>query len=88
MTTIKEWIDDHLQEISKKLPDLIHQDPTSFACGYNTGYKSALNDLGEFLKGCARLSYFQKDSGMTLYFYVVKEAVIGKGEIPDATKDN
>lgn len=74
--TIKDWIDTHLEEISKKLPDLVNQDPASFSCGYNTGYKAALNDLGEFLKGCSRLSYFQKDTGMMLYFYVVKEGMV------------
>jgi len=45
MALLNSWIDSKLADIANKLPTLTHQDAASFACGYNTGYKSALLDL-------------------------------------------
>ena len=45
---IQQWIDKKLKEISERLPIQIHQDPASFACGYNMGYKQAMIDLIRF----------------------------------------
>lgn len=47
--SINEWIGDKLKEVAKKLPSLVHTEPSSFACGYNMGYKQALLDLDNFL---------------------------------------
>lgn len=41
----QQFIDKKMAEIAKKLPDLAHEDPASFACGYNLGYKAALLDI-------------------------------------------
>lgn len=46
---LQEWIDKRLKYIAELLPQLQHEDPASFACGYNAGYKNALLDM------CARL---------------------------------
>jgi hypothetical protein len=46
----QEWIDSKLAEIANKLPEQIHKDPASFACGYNSGYKGAILDLERFLR--------------------------------------
>jgi len=46
---LNQWIDSKLAEITNQLPTLVHQDPASFACGYNTGYKNALLDLEKHL---------------------------------------
>lgn len=51
MAILNDWINDHFSEIAKKLPTLVHTDPASFACGFNTGYKQALLDLENFLDG-------------------------------------
>ncbi len=42
---LAQWIEQKLKEIASKLPSLVHQDPASFACGYNSGYKAALLDM-------------------------------------------
>lgn len=47
---LQNWIDKKLQEISLKLPSLVHQDPSSFSCGYNSGFKSALLELDRLLE--------------------------------------
>lgn len=47
--TLQEWIDHQLAIIAEKLPQAVHQDPASFACGYNSGYKAAMLDLERFL---------------------------------------
>ena len=49
MKSIKKWINNKLKEVGEKLPKLIHNDPASFACGYNAGYKNALLDIEKFL---------------------------------------
>jgi hypothetical protein len=49
MGKLNDWIDEELREISLKLPTLVHNDPSSFSCGYNAGYKGALLDLGKFM---------------------------------------
>lgn len=45
MLGLRDWISKKLQEVAEKLPTQIHNDPASFACGVNTGYKQALLDL-------------------------------------------
>jgi hypothetical protein len=47
--TLQQWIDDRLKYIAELLPQLQHEDPASFACGYNAGYKHALLELVDFL---------------------------------------
>lgn len=49
MPKLNDWIDGKIAEISNKLPTLVHQDPASFSCGYNTGYKNAMLDLENFM---------------------------------------
>ncbi len=48
--TLPEWINSRLSYIAKLLPQLTHDEPASFACGYNAGYKNALLDIQGFLK--------------------------------------
>lgn len=48
---LERFIDLKLTEISKRLPEAVHNDPASFACGYNMGYKSALLDMEAELLG-------------------------------------
>jgi hypothetical protein len=48
--TVQDWIVEKLGEISTKLPTLVHAEPASFSCGYNTGYKHALLDLERTLE--------------------------------------
>jgi len=47
--TLQEWINNRLSYAAKLLPQLTHEDPASFACGYNAGYKNALLEIQEFL---------------------------------------
>ena len=47
---LKRFIDSKISEISKRLPDSVHDNPASFACGYNTGYKQALLDIEKALE--------------------------------------
>lgn len=42
---IQEWIGNKFSDIATRLPSLVHEDPASFACGYNMGYKQALLDF-------------------------------------------
>lgn len=46
---IRDWIAQKFQEIADKLPSMVHSDPSSFACGFNSGYKQALIDLEVFM---------------------------------------
>jgi len=46
---IQYWINDKLKEIAEKLPNQVHEDAASFACGYNVGYKRAVLELQDFL---------------------------------------
>lgn len=48
--SIKHWIESRLASVAQKLPDLVHEDPASFACGYNAGYKAAALDLERYLE--------------------------------------
>lgn len=50
MGKLNEWIDNKLADIGKKLPTLVHSDPASFACGYNSGYKNCLLDIESFFE--------------------------------------
>lgn len=43
--SLNDWLNNRLAEIATKLPTLVHDDPASFACGYNAGYKQAMLDL-------------------------------------------
>ena len=45
MESTDQWISNKLKEIAERLPSLVHQDPASFACGFNSGYKQCLIDL-------------------------------------------
>ena len=47
---LDEWITYKLAEISLKLPNLVHENPASFACGFNTGYKQAMLDLDRIVQ--------------------------------------
>jgi len=47
---VREWIDAKLCEIAAKLPSLVHSDPASFNCGYNSGYKQAVLELDRLLE--------------------------------------
>ncbi len=48
--TLHEWIDNKIADIATKLPTLVHTEPASFSCGFNTGYKQAMLDLDKFLE--------------------------------------
>lgn len=48
--SLQDWIDSKLAEIATKLPALVHNEPASFSCGFNTGYKECLLDLDGFLR--------------------------------------
>ena len=48
--SLDDWINSKFEMIAQKLPTLVHTDPASFACGYNTGYKQAMLDLDRFLE--------------------------------------
>ena len=50
MAKLDAWISEKLQEIAHKLPNLVHSDPASFACGFNSGYKQAMLDLNRFIE--------------------------------------
>jgi hypothetical protein len=42
---IQDWINEKYKDIACKLPTLVHTEPASFSCGFNTGYKQALRDI-------------------------------------------
>lgn len=46
---IHDWINEKLKEIAEKLPNQVHEDAASFACGYNVGYKRAVLELQDFI---------------------------------------
>jgi hypothetical protein len=46
---LQQYIHDKLSWIAESLPETVKQ-PTSFRCGYDTGYKQALLDLQRFLE--------------------------------------
>ena len=50
VATTQEWIDNGFAKVAEKLPNLVHTEPASFACGFNTGYKQAMLDLDRFLE--------------------------------------
>lgn len=39
---LSDFVRERMQEANSKMPQLTHDDPHSFACGYNLGYKSCL----------------------------------------------
>jgi hypothetical protein len=48
--SIEYWVNKKLAEIAQKLPTLVHDDPASFACGWNAGYKAAVLSLERYLE--------------------------------------
>jgi hypothetical protein len=48
--SLQEWIDKKIADVATKLPTLVHTEPASFSCGFNTGYKQAMLDLDRFLE--------------------------------------
>ncbi len=46
---IQDWICEKLKQVAERLPTLVHTEPASFSCGYNTGYKQALLDLDNII---------------------------------------
>lgn len=53
--TVNDWIDDKLKGVADKLPTLVHTEPASYSCGFNTGYKQALLDLERIIEGGAEI---------------------------------
>jgi hypothetical protein len=47
---LQEWIDTKLGGIALRLPRLVKEQPDSFSCGHNMGYKQALLDLSQQLE--------------------------------------
>ncbi len=43
--SIQDWLNSKLAEIAKKLPKAVENNPASFDCGLQMGYKLALLDL-------------------------------------------
>jgi hypothetical protein len=54
---VRQWLNEKMEAISKKMPDLVHSEPASFACGFNIGYKQCVLDLTRYLDSSAK----QKD---------------------------
>ena len=52
---IQDWIKNKYAEIASKLPTLVHTEPASFSCGFNTGYKQAMIDLENIIEDGATL---------------------------------
>jgi hypothetical protein len=52
---LQKWLNDKLKEISCKLPMLVLTNPTSFSCGFNTGYKQAMLDLERVIEEGAEI---------------------------------
>lgn len=50
---IQDWTAGKFKEIAAKLPTLVHTEPASFSCGFNTGYKQALIDLENLIENGA-----------------------------------
>ena len=50
MGKLDRWIVDKFADIAAKLPTLVHTEPASFSCGYNTGYKQCLLDIERFFE--------------------------------------
>lgn len=50
MGVINEYINGKFKDVASKLPTLVHTEPASFSCGFNTGYKQAMIDLEHFLE--------------------------------------
>ena len=50
MIEVQQFINQKLAEVAERLPSLVHTEPASFSCGFNTGYKQALLDLDKRLE--------------------------------------
>jgi hypothetical protein len=46
---LTSWINNKIIKISKELPLLVLDNPKSFDCGFNIGYKHAMLDLSSHL---------------------------------------
>ena len=50
MERLELFFDVKMKDIAARLPSLVHNEPASFACGFNAGYKQCLLDIKkEFL---------------------------------------
>lgn len=47
---VQDWIDFKLSKIALSLPRLVKEQPDSFSCGHNMGYKQAMLDLSQMLE--------------------------------------
>jgi hypothetical protein len=50
MKQIQTFIDEGFAEIASKLPKLVEENPASFECGYQVGYKGCLLALDRLLE--------------------------------------
>jgi hypothetical protein len=48
---IQEEVDNTLAFIADDLPILVHENPSSFKCGYNTGLKAGMLAVDRILQG-------------------------------------
>ena len=46
---IQEYIDAKIAIIANSLPRKVHDNPKSFTCGHDVGYKQALLDIERFM---------------------------------------
>lgn len=65
MGVLNAYINSKFKEIALKLPNLVHSEPASFSCGFNTGYKQAMLDLHRFLEEIAE--DFEEDMPDLIY---------------------
>lgn len=47
---VQDWIDSKIEKIAVSLPRLVKEQPDSFSCGHNMGYKQAMLDLSQALE--------------------------------------
>lgn len=47
---LNDWLDESLAAIGKRLPALVEDEPKSFDCGYEMGYKQALLKLESLIE--------------------------------------
>lgn len=47
---LQNWIDTKLADIAMTLPSQVLENPSSFKCGFNMGYKQAMLDLDRKLE--------------------------------------
>ncbi len=49
MQSIFDWLNEEIEKVEKKIPDLLGSHPDSFKCGYEIGYRDCLLNLEHFL---------------------------------------